>query len=153
MDGTESAICLSPFRKRLEMDSGRGDFSKREAASRLDNGCSGLYMHLALGHFEGNHAVGKGEKREVPSLSDIDARMKTIAFLPDEYGSPGNRLPSETFHATKFWVGIAAIAAAALTDFVRHVALPLLNPVRIAIPGHSRTQQQAAVRLTRRLRR
>ena len=77
-------------------------------------------MHLAFRHFEPDDPFGEGVQGKIAALTDIAAGMEAVSFLADDNGAGNDCLAAEPFDAAEFRFGIATVAAAALTDFMRH---------------------------------
>lgn len=71
-----------------------------------------------------HRAFNKREEREVGSLADTSAGVKTVADLANEDMAGADALAGETLHSAALPVRVAAVAARSLTFFMCHAEYP-----------------------------
>src|SRR6185437_2970703 len=102
------------------------EFSGR--SMRVDN------IDPATAAIELNVAVDQGEQRVVVALAHAFARKETIADLADQNVSGPNLLTAEPLYPSTLTVRVAAVAAGALSLFMRHGRLSPLCKQPLGLP-------------------
>src|ERR1051325_1245949 len=104
-------------------DVGRENAGRRilRGRQRLDADATAVFaVTLVL-----DDPVGEREQREIPPHADVAAGVDPRADLADEDGACAHLLARVDLHAASLPVAVAAVAAAALSLFVSHGALPV----------------------------